>query len=301
MASVAKLQMFQTQPFLILNPRLWAVMKTHRNLDSPIKHIHDKHISWFSPGADPQMCPKDISLSSFILLLAFLWRIKQRENSLHWTAPSGSRNSSYAINNEDEELLCQNTGVHHCSSTCVLLARLYLQRADYFHFTLVLKSFNKQNVNLHPLLRSSQQFFFLFVPSAPWSTFSPFFSLSLSAVLPLSSLLDSLETPREQAMRDHLPETFLLSGVPGLSSSASVNTSPPIPPVWGRTAKKGRRWNLAKTFLTNSTDQWLLKHSFKNNTIHPPPCIASPSQPFPTSTSSLLRPKSFLAPGELSK
>lgn len=184
-------------------------------MDSLIKHIHDNYISCFSPGADPHMCPKDTSLSlSFILLLTpFLWRIKQRENSLHWTAPSGSRNSSSAINNEDEELLCQNTGVHHCSSTCVLLARLYLQRdSSHFHGTLVLKSFNKQNVNFHPLLRS------------PWAV-----SFCIRA--------------------HHLQ--FPLS------------------------AEKGRRWNLAKNLLTNCTDQWLLKHSFKNNSIHSPTCIAS--------------------------
>lgn len=47
----------------------------------------------------------------------------------------------------------KNCSVHHCSSTCVLLARLYLQKGDHFHFhvPLVLEraSISKMSASTH--------------------------------------------------------------------------------------------------------------------------------------------------------
>jgi len=119
---------------------------------------------------------------------------------------SERKNTTHAINNSDEPLLCQNPAVYRCSEgkqrlwtavTCVLQAKALpadssCQSRFYFHATLMLKSVNEQSVNLHPLFGSSQQFFLPFCLSPLHNDLLSafFFSLSLLAVLHLSSLLD---------------------------------------------------------------------------------------------------------------
>lgn len=112
---------------------------------------------------------------------------------------SDRKNTTHAINNSGEQLLCQNTDADRCGEgEQRLWLRLYLPaavavaKADYFYYfsfrgTLTLKSFNEQSLDL---LGSSQEDF-PFVSSVRWSTFSSFFALPVSTIRPLSSLLDS--------------------------------------------------------------------------------------------------------------